>query len=466
MGRPRSCRGAGTIVRISFALVVGAAGCGSARERGVRVDAGAMPGPSGEAGGGPPPDGAPADRPVDRPAPDEGGVVPPADMGPPGDRPPADRPGDGPPADRPPDGPPVLPPDGPRGCPTACCADSDCAGNYACLMGTCSATTCRMGFKRCAAACIDNNACCPAPESCFNGADDDCDGNPDCADSDCMAATMCVPDPGVDFKVGVQLANGTAACPATFNTGRTVIRKDPQSSSPSCEGCVCGGPTIDCTIDSFCAYSTSIDDCNAMSPLCDQPSITPPSSPGGCFHLSDPIVYHGFRPLREVGPLDRRCTIATGMPRIPPIAWGRETAFCQAQQMSRAGCPGGNVCVPRPAAVAICALATGSRACPTGFRTREIDWFLDADDRRSCNPAQCSCEATGGSCPGSVIMAPDGECGGDLTLEIPVNTTRCAQTFYSPGFKLVGTQTPPTCGQNNRVTGTLAGRNQHTLCCL
>jgi hypothetical protein len=254
-----------------------------------------------------------------------------------------------------------------------------------------------------------------------------------------------------------------AVCPTSFNKGRTLIRKDPRSASPNCEGCSCGGPTIDCQVDSICGFVVD-GECLRNGPQCTFVTITPPT-PDGCYGTSEPVVYNGFEVVRDISPFDRKCNLVTGLPKLPPVVWGKETAFCEAEQSSRAGCPGGNVCIPKPAGT-VCAVASGSRACPSGFRTRENDWFLDADDRRVCDPAQCSCEATGGTCPNSVSFAPDQTCGGAVQVEIPINSTKCVTQFYSPGFKLVGTQTPPTCGQNNRVTGTLAGKNQQTVCCL
>jgi hypothetical protein len=327
-------------------------------------------------------------------------------------------------------------------------------------MGACSTTTCRMGFKRCGNACVEMNACCPVAESCFNGMDDDCDGNADCADSDCTPTTQCVPDPGDTFRVGVQLASAAATCPTSFNTGRTVIRKDPRSASPSCDGCSCGGPQIDCTVHSVCGYQMA----NACPlPGCTYLTVSPPS-PDGCYVFEDSAsLYFGFQISRSNGPEIRRCSIVTGLPKVPAIVWGREATFCQAERSSRAGCPGGNICVPRQTAT-VCAVTAGAKSCPTGFRTREVDWFLDADDRRTCDPATCSCEATGGTCPTTVSFGPDQECGGTVQMEI--GTTQCLDLIYNPGFRLIGTQTPPSCAQSNRVTGTLAGKNQQTLCCL
>ena len=49
-------------------------------------------------------------------------------------------------------------------------------------------------------------ACVPIAEFCYNGADDDCDGKIDCADSDCTPVAQCVPLDAGGARIGVMVA--------------------------------------------------------------------------------------------------------------------------------------------------------------------------------------------------------------------------------------------------------------------
>lgn len=94
------------------------------------------------------------------------------------------------------------------------CADSNCAGTAACAVPT-SETSCtdvvdndRDGAIDCADPDCDADPACALPASeidCGNGLDDDGDGAIDCADTDCLASTLCIP------------AVGTCDAPLTLN---------------------------------------------------------------------------------------------------------------------------------------------------------------------------------------------------------------------------------------------------------
>ena len=85
------------------------------------------------------------------------------------------------------------------------CADSDCAGNVACIVPA-TETSCtdvvdndRDGAIDCADPDCDADAACALPANeldCGDGLDDDGDGAIDCDDTDCLASTLCVPPVG------------------------------------------------------------------------------------------------------------------------------------------------------------------------------------------------------------------------------------------------------------------------------
>jgi hypothetical protein len=82
--------------------------------------------------------------------------------------------------------------------PVTCCGDGICAGSedgYGCAIDCgpppfCGDGTCDVDETRCS--CADD--CGPPPPhevSCTDGADEDCDGDVDCADADCLAEAVC-----------------------------------------------------------------------------------------------------------------------------------------------------------------------------------------------------------------------------------------------------------------------------------
>ena len=85
------------------------------------------------------------------------------------------------------------------------CADSNCAGTAACAVPS-SETSCtdvvdndRDGAIDCADPDCDADPACALPANeldCGDGLDDDGDGAIDCADTDCLASTLCVPPVG------------------------------------------------------------------------------------------------------------------------------------------------------------------------------------------------------------------------------------------------------------------------------
>ncbi len=107
------------------------------------------------------------------------------------------------------------------------CADADCDLQTCALPGG-GAGTCQGG------ACIPP-VCTPVAEVCDNGADDDCDGKTDCADSDCAGQQCSAIDPNlvcsagncvdVSSGLGLQISAGRARMPADgmATTSVTVI---------------------------------------------------------------------------------------------------------------------------------------------------------------------------------------------------------------------------------------------------
>jgi hypothetical protein len=187
-----------------------------------------------------------------------------------------------------------------------------------------------------------------------------------------------------------------------------------------------------------------------------------------CFQVNtqgDPVGFVIERPDAEI---PRTCGSVTGTPKPPAIAWAKESTFCEMDRSSRAGCPGGKICVPRTTGQ-LCAVATGTPGCPAGFnKSREIEWYDGPEDARTCVPATCSCQAVGGACPNQVTFGKSGDCDNvqpPVILNIPSRTC-LPDSLHGAAFKLLGTYTPPVCSSTNKVSGSLTGKGQHTVCCL
>ncbi|HEX2675001.1 MAG TPA: hypothetical protein VHM19_00140, partial [Polyangiales bacterium] len=81
-------------------------------------------------------------------------------------------------------------------------------------------------------------------EDCWNGSDDDDDGDIDCADSDCKPVAVCVPE---GDRVGA-LVPKSSACPAHFDGTKTLLHQGLQDDG--CTGCSCTADT-NCVSDVF-----------------------------------------------------------------------------------------------------------------------------------------------------------------------------------------------------------------------
>jgi hypothetical protein len=348
----------------------------------------------------------------------------------------------------------------------------------------------------CGTRCIAAGACCAAPEDCFNGVDDDCDGNADCADSDCQVAAMCVPDPG-SFQVMVQLTSAQAACPSSYPGNRQILRTaNPSAHSCDATSCRLTG-VIECNDFQIHTWSECPDvpdeDFSAHDSrcrmLCESGGLTrlpvtlprpfdmtesgsggtvkcgilqspDPNQPRGVFDVYGLDVTGGSESRRE-------CVLAagSGAPTLPPVSMARETAFCATSQSSHAGCSGGGLCVPRPAAQ-ICAVASGAQNCPIGYSQRDDQWFTSYTDGRSC--AACSAGAIGGGCPAGISAGSEGSCSDQAFMAGAGRYCPSGNVpYYLPWARDITPAVAPSCGApHSDVAGSLVPTGQHTVCCL
>jgi hypothetical protein len=234
----------------------------------------------------------------------------------------------------------------------------------------------------------------------------------------------------------------------------------------ACAGCTCAPAPTTCSGNLFVYHGASclLD----LTGTAGDPKFVDSAQPCGPRPYADPVVV-GARlgPLmpRQLGP----CA-AQGMPMRPPPRWTNQSRFCGAQR--GAGCPLGQVCLPRPPPTApgprICTIIPGNVMCPVGTVRSATDWFTDFNDTRSCTPCACGA-ATGASCLGiRAQLGPQGLCEvpGSVTVgQGPPTCFSVDRNQTNPGVRLVGQPTAATCAPRTDTSGTVQAAGPQTICC-
>jgi hypothetical protein len=303
-------------------------------------------------------------------------------------------------------------------------------------------------------------ACVPKTEDCFNGIDDDCDGKPDCADTECTPTAVCVTRPS--GAVGTTV-DGTGACPAGFGAGPTQLNGG-LTASPTCSGCACGAGTTSCKADLYTQLSQATCGNNTGGKYVYSMSTDDP----------DPCPIPDTNTTNVYGARLTPWTVTTagcpasGTPVKPAVGWSKSTKFCAAEKFNANagnGCGTGQVCMPRGAAGRSCVLLDAAGSCPAGAAADML--YTGFTDTRTC--AACSCTKSGASCDNLYVkFGSDYSCGVDYG-HIKGGMATCAtQTFgiYVPGYQLVGTPVPPTCTPTSLVGGALTPTGARTICCV
>jgi hypothetical protein len=306
--------------------------------------------------------------------------------------------------------------------------------------------------------------CVPVAEDCFNGKDDDCDGKPDCADTDCTPTAICVPR--VSGSVGTTV-DGMGACPAGFNTNPTQVSGNLGGGGTSCaSGCRCGTGTTSCKADLYthpdqasCGQNTGGKYVATLSTTDPEECVIPDTNTSNVYgaRLTPWVVSTTACP-------------PSGAPVKPTPVWGKQLRFCGADRFNAAagnGCQTGWVCAPKGAPGRSCALFDAPGGCPSPA-VAELVYTGGFTDNRTC--AACSCPQSGATCDNIYVkMGSDYSCMNVDTGHLRGGMATCAtQQFgvYVPGYSFVGTPTPPTCTPTSAISGTLTPNGGRTLCCL
>ncbi len=208
-------------------------------------------------------------------------------------------------------------------------------------------------------------------ENCFNFADDDCDGNVDCMDSDCGPIATCVAlDPALG-QLGVVLPDPQTPCPPNYTTATTINRGQVQAQ---CSGCSCAPPATSCVapFSDYPSYDACTNNPNAGTMVSSYSSSFACSVPTwNDFNQPVPGSVFGVS-VGQMMPSYAGCT-AGGTATASTPTWTTTNRFCAAT-MRGGGCGVGSACLP---AIANnpprCAMASGSAVCPNG--TQRTDWY-------------------------------------------------------------------------------------------
>ncbi|MCC6557943.1 MAG: hypothetical protein IT372_33770 [Polyangiaceae bacterium] len=296
-------------------------------------------------------------------------------------------------------------------------------------------------------------------EDCINGADDDGDGDIDCADSDC-GGFSCV-DPATNWEGPGLLYDGPAGgvpdCPPAFPDIIFEGLGDPVQQDATCSACTCSAPTVTCTPAPLVARGNA--NCGGNST-----NLTQPTSNNTCQAVSPsgtPVSFEAAAP--GVNATD--CNASGGAPTIPPPQAGALGRLCGAT-LSGAGCGAqGEVCVPNdvgsPFVGKVCVWRTGDHSCPAGFPDRHE--FSDAlDDTRGCSP--CACGNPNATCTITTTLYSDGNCTNQIDM-VP-NDGTCVNAAEPASIMINRTTTgscPPSGGEP--IGGVALGPNTTTICC-
>jgi hypothetical protein len=300
-------------------------------------------------------------------------------------------------------------------------------------------------------------ACNPgAVEDCFNGWDDDCDGQADCSDPDCALPAKCVPFDPTSGRIGVMMPF-SSSCPDGYTDQFAIFSG---LSAGGCTGCSCRPPGVKCstTVSSF---KTAADCSNTLTQ--GTPEITF-SSAELCtvpsWLGSNQGTIYGVQVSAFVPTPTGSCA-PVGTPTPGPLTWGTMMRFCAAPAVG-VGCGPQQACVP-VIGVGTCAMFEGQQRCPLGSPTT---WYTGATDSRSCGACICGPPATG--CSGMVLnVGADYSCS-TVTQTLSSGQRKCysGNGVSSPGIYFSGTPTPPACPAAASMSGAASPTGPKTLCCL
>lgn len=284
-------------------------------------------------------------------------------------------------------------------------------------------------------------------EDCLNGLDDDCDGDSDCADSECNVAAMCVADTSAPLVLRLP---PNQACPPGYTGTRKELHR--ALVGGGCGGCSCGAAGATTCTAKLVAYTNSGD--------CINGSWTQSYDLTRFSCLQTPIWGGSFSGLGvdSIVATPGTCP-ASGTAQPAAARWGEDATLCTLSKRGN-GCAANQVCVARPGTNKLCVESASAGSCSTG-QTSEL-WYTSFEDTRACNA--CTCAASGASCAGvTVHFGNDYSCSGTKTVLGPGG--KSCNGAYSPTAGMVGSAVNASCTPNASLSGSLQARGNTNLCC-
>jgi hypothetical protein len=302
-------------------------------------------------------------------------------------------------------------------------------------------------------------------EDCLNGNDDDGDGKTDCQDPDCTQGHACVPAPAAGWSAPAFVKDrspfappascGPAFVASTYYAGLT-------ANQAQC-ACACGAPSGASCQDAYVRMFLLAGCGNAIGNM----HVGCESFGGGAQSVQ---AVRGY----SLG-LDKPGSCAPSVTTsLPPATWKSAFDLCGAPGAG-AGCPNGEVCVPRPPpgfSAAVCVQRNGESACTSkGYPLKTTVGTGALADSRACIGDDCSCTTpVGGSCAATVTLYSATACSGSVVASIPANGS-CTPTGHSSdpaaSARLDVSVNGGTCWATGTGTpvGTATWAETHTLCC-
>lgn len=265
--------------------------------------------------------------------------------------------------------------------------------------------------------------------------------------------------------VGASVAT-SAVCPTGAPTQRAL---NSGLMATGCTGCTCaqGTAALTCSAQIY-GYGTAAEGTAMCTGNTGGTLVATLTSAQACTTpnwVSNTGFVYGIRATAFTGTPSGVCSPGGTATKGAPV-WGATTKFCTVPAVG-AGCPTGQVCMPRPVVAAgACLLMEGAKTCPAGLK--QSAWFTGFTDTRTCGA--CACGApTGGDCASMLIGAgSDYTCPPSSVLGYVRSGDRLClpNGAYSPGLQFSGTPVAPTCAANSTVSGTLSATGPATLCCI
>lgn len=286
--------------------------------------------------------------------------------------------------------------------------------------------------------------CDPAgSEDCFNGFDDDCNGDVDCADAACAGPAECVRVPA-GAALGTFAGAGEACPPGTTK----LTLHQGLTADPLCTGCSCAPKSSYCDssiVGLTCGGATLGVSYNLFSNSCQNVS---PANAGS-------IRFYSIRGFSDCTP--------QGTATPSAISWAQTSSFCRVDALG-AGCAAGSRCVAK-AAEPTCSIRSGDVACTGDYPTSMGEpWSSAYVDQRECSECQCSFGIS--SCTGgSIELFSGSNCQGTMITLGGTGGDNCSVGFTPASGRLTGTPASNTCQPQTYPSGELKPKDSNTICC-